>query len=188
MSDTKKPKKSVKEILATGARLHRMAAEAKKPFTKETLILPDGSCEITIGSLMTSECLTFDQAVEVMHRFRAEAGATQPSSPNANTSTDVKSSKPPKQFAAVQEEADDTKKPTKPSKSKASALNLAKDPKQSDSKKRKKDDDEALAAEEVLTSKRSAKDKKKNERMRSRRRTLRLRRQKQKPQQLRMRR
>ncbi|CAE7264481.1 unnamed protein product, partial [Symbiodinium microadriaticum] len=57
---------------------------AKKKAAKErgidlsTPLLDDGSCNITLGSLMESENLDFDQAVEVMKRFRSEATEQRP--------------------------------------------------------------------------------------------------------------
>ena len=73
-SEPKHKRSSVADVLARGVALRRLASQAKsKPIDKNTAVLEDGTCSVTVGSLMKSEGLTFDQALEVLHRFRAEA-------------------------------------------------------------------------------------------------------------------
>ena len=65
---------SLKQVLAKGKMLHELAKEERgKPLSLDTKLLLDGSCNMTLGSLMSAEGLSYEQAVEVMHRFRSEA-------------------------------------------------------------------------------------------------------------------
>ena len=63
----------INAALARGNALKKAKEQKEQTYTKDTLLLEDGSCTITLGSLMESEQLDFAKAVQVMHQFRAEA-------------------------------------------------------------------------------------------------------------------
>ena len=67
--------KSRSKALANSFKRENAKKKAAKEgrFDLSTPLLDDGSCTITLGSLMESEELGYEQAVEVMMRFRAEA-------------------------------------------------------------------------------------------------------------------
>ena len=68
------PLSRVNEALARGKALRKLEKAAKEgTLDKSTRVLDDPNCKITIGSLMKSEALDFDQAVQVMLQFRREA-------------------------------------------------------------------------------------------------------------------
>ena len=66
----KSKESGVNAALARG-KLRRLEEDGH--FKKSSLVIPDGSCDLTIKDLMTSENLTFEEAIEVAQRFRAEA-------------------------------------------------------------------------------------------------------------------
>ena len=77
----------------------RKAAAGKPTYDRNTRLLPDESCEITLGSLIYAEKLSFEEAVSVMEQFRAEAaseplGETLPVHAASKPSSDVGSGKP----------------------------------------------------------------------------------------------
>ena len=77
----------------------RKAAAGKPTYDRNTRLLPDESCEITLGSLMDGEKLSFEEVVSVMEQFRAEAasepvGGKLPASAASKPSSDVGSGKP----------------------------------------------------------------------------------------------
>ena len=90
----------LKATLERGNALRKAAAVASKPaYDRNTRLLPDESCEITLGSLMDAEQLSFEEAVSVMEQFRAEAaseprGGKGPAGSAARPSLEAGSGKP----------------------------------------------------------------------------------------------
>ena len=76
----RKRKSGVNAALARG-KLRRLEEDGH--FKKSSLVIPDGSCDLTIKDLMMSENLTFEEAIEVAQRFRAEAAEAATDHPKA---------------------------------------------------------------------------------------------------------
>ena len=66
-------KQQLRAEFARGNAMRKHAKETGKEYDLSTPLLDDGTCTITLGSLMESENLKYEEAVEVMKRFRAEA-------------------------------------------------------------------------------------------------------------------
>eukprot|EP00439_Symbiodinium_sp_Y106_P044717 s4474_g5.t1 len=66
-------KQQLRVEFARGNAMRKHAKETGKEYDLSTPLLDDGTCTITLGSLMESENLKYEEAVEVMKRFRAEA-------------------------------------------------------------------------------------------------------------------
>ena len=79
----RKRKSGVNAALARGK---QRRLEEDGHFTKSSLVVLDGSCDLTIKDIMTSENLTFAEAVEVAQRFRAEAAQASAEHPKAGGS------------------------------------------------------------------------------------------------------
>ena len=87
----------VNAALARG-KLRRLEEEEGN-FTKSSLLVLDGSCDLTIKDIMNSEDITFAEAVEVALRFRAEAAQAAADHPKAGGSLPSASPSPPKSRA-----------------------------------------------------------------------------------------
>ena len=64
----------------------RRVEEEEGNFTKSSLLILDGSCDLTINDIMNSENITFEEAVEVARRFRFEAAQAALDHPKAGGS------------------------------------------------------------------------------------------------------
>ncbi|CAE7199851.1 unnamed protein product [Symbiodinium sp. CCMP2456] len=58
-------------------KLRSAARDASEDFSEDTLLLEDGSCDITLGSLMESEGLSKKEAIKVMLQFRLDSGGEE---------------------------------------------------------------------------------------------------------------
>ena len=74
-----KPEK-LADVFKRGNALRKLRSAAKgfEDFSEDTLLLEDGSCDITLGALMASEGLDKKQAVKVMLQFREESEGSKP--------------------------------------------------------------------------------------------------------------
>ena len=101
----------INACLARGKALRKLQASVK--FGPETLLLPDGSCDLTLGSLMEAEGLSYTDAVSVMMKFRKEAGLGQPeANPKAAPGTLPTFAKAPKKKVPAMEREEDMDPPT----------------------------------------------------------------------------
>ena len=121
------------------------SSEGGKP---ETLLLPDKSCDLTLGGLMEAEGLGYDDAVDVMMRFRKEAGLMSPdANPKAAPGTLPVFAKPSKKKPASDTAAEDPDEKPAGLLKKGSQACLAEEPEQSKAKdKRKHQDPEASSS------------------------------------------
>ena len=87
----------VNAALARGKQ--RRVEEEEGNFTKSSLLILDGSCDLTIKDIMNSENITFEEAVEVARRFRFEAAQAALDHPKAGGSLPASSPSPPKSRA-----------------------------------------------------------------------------------------
>ena len=151
----------VNAALARGKALQKLKADLKKPkpeYSESTLLLEDGSCDLTLGDVMQREGMSLQEAVKVMMAFRAEAngGSEAPVHPKAagsflpewkkkspSSRAATSSQKAPKESTEAneeeEEEAEAEEKPQPKSKVKAGKEAQAK---QNAGKKRKRQRDE----------------------------------------------
>ena len=154
----------VNAALARGKALQKLKADLKKPkpeYSESTLLLEDGSCDLTLGDVMQREGMSLQEAVKVMMAFRAEAngGSEAPVHPKAagsflpewkkkspSSRAATSSQKAPKESTEAneeeeeeEEEAEAEEKPQPKSKVKAGKKAQAK---QNAGKKRKRQRDE----------------------------------------------
>ena len=81
-----KPEK-LADVFKRGNALRKLRSAAKgasEDYSEDTLLLEDGSCDITLGALMASEGLDKKQAVKVMLQFREESSASKPAKTPSN--------------------------------------------------------------------------------------------------------